>query len=779
MTRFCLTFKASKDLLSLQPHVLFEKAVRYGKRKLLNKIQRRRDIKYSTYARSFSTKVACCNYREPCPASILLPHAEEIRCLAAHYLAHRFDLLGSGWTQVRHNMRCRGVAGYLYDSGPPINVDRNGLWLAGRINESNLGEATGIWRMLDDNYIPIDWQLDFKSGYRWSESTWYKDIPYGHRLGVDIKVPWELSRMQHLPQLAWAYALARHGAEGFEPAEVYCREFRNQVLDFIASNPPRYGVNWRCSMDVGIRVANWLLVYDLFRAFEVSFDQEFNEIFSRAVYEHGWHIINNLEWVQEFRGNHYLCNITGLLFVAAYLPRTPEADAWLAFAMQELIKEVEYQFWPDGSHFEASTSYHRLTSEAVAYATALVLGLPVEKQQALKEYDHRLHKVTPALAPGPLKLDQGAASQGFMPFPPWYLERLEKMAEFTIHITKPNGYIHQVGDNDSGRFFKLQAALRVMKVGEAKARYVNLAGYNDLPDEAIYWDEAFLDHRHLVAAINGFFRKDEFLGFTGDDLLDSYITRCLAKEIRLPSYRAPGVTTAAEGRTGGEEEALRHFLTTFNASPAQSKIIMEIKVPEAGLLQGLQRYAYPDFGLYIFSSPRFYLALRCGSLSREGQGAHAHNDQLAIELNVAGEDWLVDPGTFLYTPLPECRNEYRSVKAHFAPQLANGREPGDLRGGLFQLEDRCRAEMRYFNADTFLGRHLGYGEPVWCCLKVDQNQITIYRLLDGDGLALPHGYSFAESTEGSHTYLENNLSPGRWSPGYGKEAVYEPASRRT
>ena len=53
-------------------------------------------------------------------------------------------------------------------------------------------------------YEPIDWQVDFKSGYRWSEKTYYKFIKYGHKLGVDIKVPWELSRMQYLIQLALA-----------------------------------------------------------------------------------------------------------------------------------------------------------------------------------------------------------------------------------------------------------------------------------------------------------------------------------------------------------------------------------------------------------------------------------------------------------------------------------------------------------------------------------------------------------------------------------------------
>jgi len=111
-----------------------------------------------------------------------------------------------------------------------------------------------VWARVDPGYAPIDWQLDFKSGHRWREDAWHLDIAFGDRPGVDVKVPWELARMQHLPQLAWAYGLAAAGAPGFEPAQRYAREVRNQVLDFIACNPPGYGVNWRCTMDVAIRV---------------------------------------------------------------------------------------------------------------------------------------------------------------------------------------------------------------------------------------------------------------------------------------------------------------------------------------------------------------------------------------------------------------------------------------------------------------------------------------------------------------------------------------------
>ncbi len=442
--------------LTMPPHVTVKKAAGKIMRTASEAFLRRKDSKVSSYAVEYPNGKLY-SYFPKLVEEQLLPYAETISGVTKCYLAHCFDLLGSGWVKVKHGMRCQGLEGYRYDMESSVGTDSEEIWLEGRINRVNLEESKRIWKLIaagssklprgmipglhpgtmvstyragkaqsskERMYIPIDWHLDFKSGYRWREDTWYKDICYGHNLGVDVKVPWELARMQYLPQLAFAYALAaqsskpktqskEHGQEAefenqksrlnqLESPERYAHEFRSQILDFIAVNPPRFGVNWACTMDVGIRVANWLAAYDLFCAYRAEFDREFLKVFKRSIYEHGLHIINNLEWSPDLRSNHYLSDIAGLLFVAAYLPRTPEIDAWLAFAIQELIKEVENQFYPDGGNFEASTSYHRLSAEMVIYATALVLGLPEEKAGVLKSYDCKLIKGNPALKPAPL-----------------------------------------------------------------------------------------------------------------------------------------------------------------------------------------------------------------------------------------------------------------------------------------------------------------------------------------------------------------------------------------
>ena len=404
----------------------------------------RRDDRLGTYGPNCQDWVAV--RLKPIPGGLLRAREADILDLSAACLGHRFDVLGSGSVEIHHGLHCRGFDGHAYSAMAVPSADPEGYWLARIINKSNLAEAQKIWVLVDANYTPIDWQLDVRSGYRWSENCWYQHIRFGHLLGVDVKVPWELARMQHLPVLALAYAAAQSGSLVFAPPETYLREFRNQVLDFIATNPPRYGVNWVCPMDVAIRVVNWLLAFDLFRANGACFDIEFEHELARSVRAHGAHIFANLEWHPVIRGNHYLADLGGLLFAGAYLPADNETDAWLVYGMTELPREIDYQFQEDGTNFEASTCYHRLSAEIVAYSLAVTLGLPAERVG-------RLPANPPgAWAGGGTPQADGLAS-GIRD--PRLGRRLSAIADFLFAIARPDGRIPQIGDNDSGRFVRL------------------------------------------------------------------------------------------------------------------------------------------------------------------------------------------------------------------------------------------------------------------------------------------------------------------------------------
>lgn len=736
---------------ALPPRALVPRALRYVRRRIVAAVERRRDLNARTYLADDAARGELVRYFAAPEPEALLPRAVQVAALAALTLEHRFDLLGSGWVRVRHGAACRGVAGHRYGPGPEVEADAEGRWLEARLPAGNLPEARRIWALVDPGYVPIDWQLDFKSGFRWSETTWSADVPYGHLPGVDVKVPWELARMQHLPQLALAFALAGgEGAagHGFRPSEEYLREFRNQVLDFVATNPPRFGVHWRSSMDVGIRAANLLAARDLFVAAGARFDAAFEAVFRRSLLEHGRHVVRHFGWSDQPRANHYLSHVVGLLWVAAYLPRTPETDAWLAFAVQELVAEVPRQFNPDGSNFEGSTGYHRLVGEMVVYSTALVLGLPEEKRRALAEYDHRRVRSRPRVRPAPLPLHPREGGDP-TPFPAEYLERLERIADFTVHVTKADGRVAQVGDNDSGRFFRLLPAFVRTTAGEARARYAHLDGYAGLPDDAPYWDEQPLDHRHLVSAASGLLGGAELDALGGDDF-----------EARVVAGLARGARLAARGDGRPRAEAVRVAAREgmLPAGPAR-RHEKRFRFEGPDLRSGLRLAAYPDFGLFLFRSERLFLAVRCGSIGQEGNGGHAHNDQLSLELAVDGVDVLADPGSFLYTALPELRDRYRSDRAHHG-FVSPARESSGLHAGLFTLAGDPRARCLRFDEGGFVGMHTGFGAPVVRRVEVHADSVLVEDAVYGGGEVVPF-------------YLWTGGGGVPFSPGYGK-AMREP-----
>lgn len=265
-----------------------------------------------------------------------------------------------------------------------------------------------------NGYEPIEWHIDFKTGYGWNPKKYYKDIniPYGK---ADIKVPWELSRFQHLATLGEAYWIV---GQKSEYKGKYAFEFMNQIEDWIENNPPKFGVNWKCTMDVAIRAVNWLFGFYFF-ADAGEIPDEFWAKFLKSMFFHGRFIRKNLEIRSDDRGkritgNHYLSDILGLIFLGIFFRDTKEGKGWLDFGIGELITEMEFQVYPDGVDFESSISYHRLVLELFATLAILCKINDIELPQK-------------------------------------YWERLEKMFEFVMYYTKPDSKAPQIGDNDDGR----------------------------------------------------------------------------------------------------------------------------------------------------------------------------------------------------------------------------------------------------------------------------------------------------------------------------------------
>ncbi len=631
-----------KKVRSLPPGVLIKKAVDKPRQKLINGKLKKKGLANGTYYRMpGDATVKIHKYFQLPESTLLLKAKEEIISVADKYSDHEFNLLGSGWVKVNYDQHPKGVGDYLYKyksldyrSAPEIS---NLI-----INDSNAGYSGKIASMINPGYALIDWQADFKSGYRWDSKSWYRDISYGSDPGADIKVPWELGRMQHLPILAYAFSMTGN--------EKYAAEFRNTILDFIAFNPPAFGVQWMTSMDVAIRVSNWLLSYDLFLDAGFQFDEEFVTIFTGSIYSHGRHIIDNPEWSGGMRGNHYLANIAGLLFIAAYIWDSDETISWLASALNELSGEISYQFGSDGGNFEASVPYHFLSAEIVFYCLLITGSLKPEAAAGLEKYISGNGKLRSAFRQAGIKI-----SKGNIYFGRKIIEKINLIAAFCSGSLEINGMITQVGDNDSGFFLKISPLLHQL---------------TPKPCDIYNYRAGVLSIFSALAEASG-----DKPGVV-PDCEYSLSKKALSGNNIFKGLKFPEIIQRSENKT--------------------------------------ELLEYNNFGIYYYRSASYDVSVRCGGVGQNGKGGHAHNDILSFTMSVNGNPVIADPGTYLYTSDHCMRNLFRSTAMHNTLSVSGREQNVWNKGSkdeLFWLDGSNSNPTVEQATDTFFtGFHEAYGE---------------------------------------------------------------------
>ena len=251
----------------------------------------------------------------------------------------------------------------------------------------------------------LHWSKDFLSGFSWSQEERSEKISIEGAVGADIKVPWELARFQHWPQVALSFISKSHDRAVLKEAE---QAFENQIGRFISENKYGFGVHWWSAMEVSIRAINIAIAYEVFRSLGCGFSKEFEKSLGSFLRNSNQFIKDNLEWYRRGRSNHYLVNLLGLQFLARILGQPNN------FANRRLQKEILRQFLGDGGCFESSTYYHRFSLEAAALAIPL-FGPPIS--------DLVKNRIGLAL-------------------------------NFIKCMRAPDGTLPQIGDNDSGRIMK-------------------------------------------------------------------------------------------------------------------------------------------------------------------------------------------------------------------------------------------------------------------------------------------------------------------------------------
>jgi Heparinase II/III-like protein/Heparinase II/III N-terminus len=254
----------------------------------------------------------------------------------------------------------------------------------------------------------IDWHRDPFSGQRWERHFWTNYQPEHDAAGRDPKVIHELNRHQHLPRLAKAYFLTGN--------ERYAAEAKEQLLGWIEQNPPGVGINWQSSLEIAIRCLSWM--WTLFpiltsRALDASSAQRIGT----SLFAQLDHVHRHTSFYSS--PNTHLIGEAAALFIGGLLfCDWKPGMKWLETGAAVLIQEADRQFLEDGVHAELSTYYH-------CYAVDFYL-------QALTLAQH---------------------NNCYLPDSVY--QKLEDALTYVMHVTRPDGTIPLLGDDDGGRSLAL------------------------------------------------------------------------------------------------------------------------------------------------------------------------------------------------------------------------------------------------------------------------------------------------------------------------------------
>ncbi|MGH7462558.1 MAG: heparinase II/III family protein, partial [Longimicrobiales bacterium] len=288
----------------------------------------------------------------------------------------------------------------------------------------------------------MNWHSDWKSPEPFVDAGRTALPPAGR---PDAKRVWEINRHQFLVTLGQAYLLTGR--------DVYAEHAVQLIESWISRNPPFRGANWTESLEPAMRLLAWLWTLRLIENSAALDTETARRIVTCIVLQRDY-IRRHLS-IHSSPNTHLLAESLALFVVGLALPSLRGARSCVRLGQRLLEKELMHQVSDDGSHGEKSAYYHCYALEM--YLLATILG-----------------------------------QQHGMAFSSLWLRRAERMAEFLMHIMRPDGSLARFGDDDGGKTLRLcdedyhhpRSLLAVAALVFARGDFKFVAG--KLPEE-IFW----------------------------------------------------------------------------------------------------------------------------------------------------------------------------------------------------------------------------------------------------------------------------------------------------
>jgi hypothetical protein len=291
-------------------------------------------------------------------------------------------------------------------SGPRATKTFNKLWYDSLLfRAERILEHRFDFFDLKDKYLGdlIIWNRDHKHGQdtpmTYSASLDYRDL----EKTWDCKFVWELNRHHQLVVLGRAWRLSGDIRFANEVAE--------QLDSWLKQNPYGVGINWCSSLELAIRLINWIWALDLIKESKVINDQLQNKILD-SISRHIWEIDRKYSRGSS-KNNHLIGEAAGVFIAASYFGNLKNSSKWRTKSQAILNREILNQTFPDGGYIEQAIGYHLFVLQF--FVAAGIVG--------------------------------GASGQDFSKE---YWSRLEKMFELLGVLSEGGGTLPAFGDSDDG-----------------------------------------------------------------------------------------------------------------------------------------------------------------------------------------------------------------------------------------------------------------------------------------------------------------------------------------
>jgi hypothetical protein len=173
----------------------------------------------------------------------------------------------------------------------------------------------------------------------------------------DIKGIWELSRFD------WMLAWATEAAHGEEAA---LKRINLWLADWVQSNPPFKGPNWKCGQEASFRVMHLVTA-----AWILGQDREPEPGLMAMLLAHLQRIGPTMSYAIGQQNNHGTSEAAALFIGGSFLSgHHPHAEKWERKGRRWLEERAVALIGPDGSFSQYSVTYHRLMLDTFSMAEA-------------------------------------------------------------------------------------------------------------------------------------------------------------------------------------------------------------------------------------------------------------------------------------------------------------------------------------------------------------------------------------------------------------------------